>query len=231
MSALHRRIAALLMLGLAAAGSRAQTGEPAHFTGVQVSGNAQVTLRQGDQDGWRVLGDADSGRGADVRVVGDRLQLNTRNNWKFWSSERPRVEVQMRDLRRLVISGSSEVQVLGPMKVGEVSVSISGAGSVRMDDLQAQALRFDISGAGDGDLAGQVGELRLSVSGKGRLAAENMKAMRATVSISGVGHADVWAVEDLRISVSGVGSVNYWGNPRVTRSTSGVASVEAKGGK
>jgi len=220
------------MLLCAAAGAAAQTDDAAaSFSAIELSGSAHVTLRQGPRDRIRLPADADARRAVETRVSDGRLLIRTRDSWKFWASEKPRIEVQMRELRRLVISGASDVHAVGPFKAEEVSVSISGAGLVRLDDLRADSLRFVVSGAGDGEMAGQVRELRLSVSGKGKLAAEKLKAARASVSISGVGHADLWVTDELKIAVSGIGSVNYWGTPSVTRSNAGMASVEAMGPK
>jgi len=102
---------------------------------------------------------------------------------------------------------------------------------VRFDRLIADQLRFYISGAGDGQLAGQVADLRLGVSGKGKIQADQLRAARAVVHISGVGNAQLWVTEALKVSVSGVGTIDYWGNPQVSRSSSGLATINARGDK
>ena len=108
---------------------------------------------------------------------------------------------------------------------------VVGRGLVRFDALNAAALAFHVSGAGDGQLAGQVGDLNLSVSGKGKLMAEQLRATHATVSISGIGNAQLWVTDSLRVGISGVGNIDYWGRPEVTRSTSGLGSVNSLGDK
>lgn len=198
------------------------------FDRIEVSGTARVELTQGAADQAEVPGEDPSVR---VEVEGRTLQVHTGDSWKFWSREQTLVKVQVRKLSRISISGASDIRATGPLQVDQLVVEISGQGSVRLDDVRAQVLRFDISGAGDGELAGQAGELRLSVSGKGKLVADRLRAARASVSISGIGNADVWATDDLRIAVSGVGTVNYWGQPALKRSSSGVAVVNARGDK
>jgi len=93
------------------------------------------------------------------------------------------------------------------------------------------SLKFDISGAGEGQLSGKVDQLSLSVSGKGKIAAEQLRTASADVSISGVGNAALWAVHDLRVRISGAGHVTYWGQPRLSKSISGFGTVDAKGDK
>jgi hypothetical protein len=164
-------------------------------------------------------------------VSGNRLVINDSGSWRFWNKARPKVDVQVRNLRELIISGASDVYCTGPFKSESLTVHISGSGLVRFDALDAEALRFVISGAGDGQLAGQVGDLRLTVSGKGRFQADQLLAARAAVQISGVGNAQLWVTESLKVGVSGVGTIDYWGNPQVSRSSSGLATINARGDK
>lgn len=230
----HKRLLGMLLpvLGLLAvppcAAQDAQRAVSGSFDRLEVSGTALIELSQGPRDEAQVVGDDG---GARLSVVGHTLRVHTGDSWKFWSREQPRVKVQMRNVSRIVISGASDIRASGPLQVEQLGIDISGQGQVRLDDVRAEVLRFEVSGAGDGEVAGQVGELRLSVSGKGKLVADRLRAARASISISGIGHADVWVTDDLRIAVFGIGTVNYWGQPAVKRSSSGMATVNARGEK
>ena len=123
-----------------------------------------------------------------------------------------------------------KVYTPGPFE--QLAISISGAGLVRFDDLKVDQLRFEVSGAGDGQLAGRVDELKLSISGKGKVQAEQLRAGVAIVGISGVANARLWVIDELRLGITGVGHVDYWGEPAVVkRSTSGLASINNLGPK
>jgi hypothetical protein len=227
---------ALAALVLATATAFAQTPEgklytPGAFDRLEIDGSARVTLRQGERDQVFIGGDADVQRGVDVAVIGNRLQIHPSGGWKFWKDAKLQVDVQVRELRQIDLSGATDLHAPGPLKTDRLVVRISGAGNARFDALDAGQLKFDISGAGDGQLAGQVQELGLNVSGKGKLLADQLRAARANVSISGVGNAKLWVTEKLRINVSGVGSVDYWGQPDVQRSTSGLSSINGLGDK
>jgi hypothetical protein len=236
-----RRMLSFLLLALAAAGAHAQAPEgrpegrlyePGAFDRLEVDGSAKVRLIQGDRDQVFIAGDASVQEGIELELSNKRLRIRPAGGWKFWNRARLQIEVQMRTISQLSLSGASDLNSSGPIKAEKLSVSISGAGLVRLDELAAESLRFDISGAGDGQLAGSVEELSLSVSGKGKLLAEGLRAGRATVSISGVGSANLWVTEMLKVSISGVGSVDYWGQPQqVRRSTSGLGSITARGDK
>ena len=214
-----------------AAAAEGRLYTPGPFDRLDVAGSAQVKLSQGERDQVFIAGDAEVQKGVDVDLANNRLSIRPTGGWKFWHNARLQIEVQMRQLSQLILSGASDLQAPAAIKSEKLSVSISGAGLARFDDLMVDQMRFDISGAGDGVLAGQVGELTLSVSGKGKVQAEQLRAARATVSISGIGNANLWVTDSLRVSISGIGSVEYWGQPEVRRSSSGLGSITARGDK
>jgi hypothetical protein len=233
MRSMHRIFA---LLALATTSALAQTPEgrlytPGAFDRLEVDGSAKVTLSQGERDQVFIAGDAEVQKGVEVELVGNRLEIHPTGGWKFWKDAKLRVDVQMRQVSHINLSGATDLHAPGPVKSDRLVVRISGAGLARFDALNADHLKFDISGAGDGQLAGQVNALGLSVSGKGKLLAEQLRAARATVSISGVGNASLWVTDTLRVDISGIGNVDYWGQPEVKRTTSGLGSVTARGDK
>lgn len=231
------RFSLFSLLCLAAAGAQAQqtaegrTYALGAFDRLDVEGSARVRLVQGERDQIFIAGGEDVQSKVEVERNGKRLEIRPSGSWKFWNSKRLQIDVEVRELRELSLSGATDLVANGTIKTDKLNINISGAGHLRFDDLQADQLRFDISGAGDGQLAGAVGSLGISVSGKGKLLAEQLKAGKANVSISGIGDAKLWVTEELRVSISGVGSVDYWGKPELRKSTSGFGSVNARGEK
>jgi multidrug efflux pump subunit AcrA (membrane-fusion protein) len=215
----------------------AQAGEgrvyaPGAFDSVEVDGSGQVRLVQGDRDEVFVPGGERAQDDVDIRLVGSRMKIDLPGSWKFWNNgSGAQVEVRVRHLARLTLSGSNDVLAPGPVSGDQLTVSMAGSGLVRFDQLQVGRLSVDISGAGEGQLAGKVDQLRLSVSGKGKIGAEQLRAGSADVSISGVGNAQLWTTGALRVQISGAGHVEYWGRPTVDKSISGFGSVDARGDK
>lgn len=204
---------------------------PGPFDRLEIAGTAQLRLVQGPRDQVFIVGDAELQKDVSVELQNDKLLIRPSGTWKFWNSQRLLVDVSMRNLRQLVISGAVDLRAAEPMRLQRVAIHISGAGQVRFDDLHAEQLSFGISGSGEGQLRGQVQDLNLQVTGKGKLLAEQLRADQATVAISGIGQANLWVTEELRVSVSGIGTVEYWGAPEVKRRTSGLAKVNALGEK
>jgi hypothetical protein len=205
---------------------------PGPFDSVVVDGAGQVRLVQGDRDEVFVPGDERAQEEVDVRLVGSRMKIDLPGGWKFWSNGNgAQVEVRVRHLNRLTMSGANDVVAPGPISGEQLTISMAGSGLARFDQLQVGRLNFEISGAGEGQLNGKVDQLRLAVSGKGRISAEQLRAGSADVSISGVANAVLWAVNNLRVQISGAGHVDYWGQPTVSKSISGFGSVDPRGAK
>lgn len=226
---------ACLLLAVRSAGAQ-QTAEgrlytPGAFERLEIDGSAKVRLSQGDKDQVFIAGDDKVQEGVEVTLSGNRLEIHPNGGWKFWNAKRLQIEIQMRKLSQLELSGASDLHAPGAIRAERLSIGISGAGQVRFDDLIAERLRFNVSGAGDGQLAGEVPDLGINVSGKGKLIAPELRTRRANVSISGVGNATLWVNETLNVSISGIGSVDYWGQPKVRKQADGLGSVNALGDK
>lgn len=202
---------------------------PGSFDRLELAGVARVLLVQGERDQAFIAGDADVQKGVDVELRGRQLVIRPNGGWKFWHSSKLFVQVEMRELRQLAVSGASDVHAPGPLRSEQLRLVITGAGVARLDQLQARHLNFVISGAGEGHLGGRVDDMNLQISGKGRVQAEGLQAQRARVNVSGIGNVTLWVTDDLAAHISGVGSVDYYGKPNVQRSVSGMGSISARG--
>jgi hypothetical protein len=202
---------------------------PGPFDRLELAGAARVLVVQGDRDQAFIAGDAEVQKGVEVELADRQLVIRPAGGWKFWHSHKLFVQVEMRELRQLSVSGASDVHAPGPLRTDQLKLTISGAGNVRLDQLQARQLTFGISGAGDGQLGGRVDDLALQISGKGKVVADRLQAQRARVNVSGLGNVVLWVTDDLSAHISGIGSVDYFGNPSVQRSVSGMGSISGKG--
>ena len=230
---LRAMTALALGAGLALAGSLARAGDegrlytPGYFDRVEIDGSGQVRLVQGDRNEVFVSGDERMQQAVQVDRSGNRLRLSLPGGWKFWDNGKAKVEIRMRNVSRITMSGAADLFVPGPLKTPQLGIDIAGAGLTHFDDLRADALNLTISGSGESQLAGRVETLRLSVSGRGKVTAGQLQVGNASVSISGVGNADLWVTDNLRVDISGAGHVTYAGQPRVRQSISGLGSVDA----
>lgn len=236
---MSRRTAIVVaLLALLPAGAYAQPAPegrqymPGHFDAIEISGAAAVRFTQGSEDQVFIEGDDEVQKSVTVEVRGSTLHIRPSGGWKFWNSRRVQIAISARELRRVSISGAADLVALQPVQAQRLDVSISGAGLARFDQLRADSMRFHVSGAGDGQMAGRVGELSVSVSGRSEFRGENLQCERAAVAVSGIGDVKVWVTQALAVAVSGVGTVDYWGTPQVVkRSSSGIARINERGAK
>ena len=204
---------------------------PGEFNAIEISGAAHVRFRQGEPDGVFVEGDEDAQKAVSLEVRRGQLVIRPSGGWKFWNNKRVNVTVTARNLQRVNISGAADLLATAPVNLERLHISISGAGLARFDQLKAGQLNFHVSGAGDGQMAGQVGELSVSVSGRSEFRGEDLMAQTARVRVSGIAEVKVWVVQELQVSVSGVGTVDHWGGANVQRSSAGIARINSRGPK
>jgi hypothetical protein len=204
---------------------------PGDFDAIDISGAAVVKFVQGPRDRIFVEGDEDAQKAVDFEVRDRKLNVRPAGAWKFWKQQQLQLTITSRELSRIVISGSADLSASGPVQADRLTISISGAGLARFDQLKAEQLNFQVSGAGDGQMAGSVKDLKLSISGRSEFRGENLMSQNAKVAISGIGEVQVWATQELAIQVAGFGSVDYWGTPVVRRNVSGSATITDRGAK
>jgi Putative auto-transporter adhesin, head GIN domain len=202
---------------------------PGAFDTLVLTGTATVRLVQGAQDSIFVEGD-DEAQGA-VRLDLDSgvLKVHPSGAWKFWRSKQLAIVVTAHDLRRLEISGAADVVAADALRLRQLQVKISGAGSVRFDKLTADKLDFHVSGSGTGQFAGAVDDLNVRISGRCAYLGENLASRSATLIVSGAGDVRIWATKELTASVSGIANVDFWGAAAVKRTSSGITNWNDRG--
>jgi Putative auto-transporter adhesin, head GIN domain len=109
------------------------------------------------------------------------------------------------------------------------AVEADGAGSIRLLNLDSEALELRNTGATDFTASGWVDRLSAIVEGAGELDLGNLKARDATVRIEGVGDAEVTVWGELHAVVTGVGDIEYRGNPTLRSDDEGIGEVRRAG--
>jgi len=105
-------------------------------------------------------------------------------------------------------------------------LTLSGAGTTQVHNLDTQKLTVTMSGAGSATVQGKADSQEVTVSGVGSYDGSAFTTKTAKATVSGVGSAIINASDTLDATVSGVGNVEYIGNPKVTSHVTGVGSVK-----
>jgi hypothetical protein len=199
-----------------------QTRSVDGFTAIALSGNAHLTVTQGDAFSVAVSTDSGLQNHIDTSVHGQTLEID-QNYSVAGRSPEVAVTVTMPHLTDLHLSGSSSTTI-GQMHGDSLHVSSSGSSDIRID-AQVQELAVDVAGSGDLVLAGTAGSADITVSGSGTVSGSTFTTASAHVSVSGSGDVTLRVDTALYAKVSGSGSINYYGEPVVSSDVSGSGSV------
>ena len=92
-------------------------------------------------------------------------------------------------------------------------VKIMGAGDIDIRGIEGGVFEYDLFGAGDLDIDGEVDEFDITLNGAGDIDARDLKAKHVTTRLNGVGDVEVTATESIDAKINGVGEIDYWGKP------------------
>jgi hypothetical protein len=202
----------------------------APFHEIEIGGQADVTLVQGDLEAI----DADvSGRGrVEANVADGQLSVHAVDRRRFFDglfghrkAEPSAIRIHLRNLDKLGLGGNVNVSI-PRLRTTALRIDASGGATLTIGDLLATTLTVDGSGALKAEVKGRVEDEHVSISGAGSFRAEGLRANHATVSVSGVGKVAVHAEQTLRADISGAGLIEYAGNPQVTEHVSGIGRVK-----
>ena len=145
---------------------------------------------------------------------------------KFFNHPRFKIYVTTPDINGLSVSGSGDILAESAINTDEISLKISGSGSINIDNLQAKKVISGISGSGNIFLGGSnLAYLEIGISGSGNLKAEKLPTVEFKGKISGSGSCRINVKSTLKVSISGSGKIYYSGNPLIDASISGSGKV------
>jgi len=196
------------------------------FTGISLSGNATLTVTQGDSFSVAVTTDSGLQDHVDTAVRGSTLEID-QNYSIAGRSPSVTVAVTLPRLDTVDLSGSASTTIDGTS--GEsLHVSSSGASDIHID-AAVNTLAVVVSGSGAIDLAGTARSVELTISGSGLVTGAALKATTADVSVSGWGNVTLSVEKTLDASLSGSGNITYYGDPEVRSEVSGLGRVHRAG--
>lgn len=124
----------------------------------------------------------------------------------------------------VILSGAYPVAI-DAAGAGTVTLEVNGAASGTVENLTAEKLAAEFSGAGAFAFGGTAAEAEFTVKGAGAVDAAGLvvKALRA--KISGAGDMVISVTDTLNAQIDGVGSIEYYGRPQVSQKIGGIGSV------
>lgn len=105
------------------------------------------------------------------------------------------------------------------------AIELSGAGTVRVNNLDTESWRVSLPGAGSITVSGRTTTQTVTLSGAGSYEAADLESREATIRSSGAGMAVVRVSDNLDVTIDGLGNVEYIGSPTVTQNINGLGNV------
>ena len=207
---------------------RTETRDVSGFTGIGLSLNAVVEIRQGGTEGVTIEADDNILPLIETVVENASLKIRPKSRSTSFSTKNMNIVVSVKSLDRINISGGGDIHAEA-LKAADLKAAISGSGNMRIKSLEADALSVSISGSGDFEAGGHVASMRASIAGSGDIKAGKLDAKAVDISIAGSGDATVWARNTLKASIAGSGDVGYFGDAQVQKSIVGSGSVKRLG--
>ena len=194
------------------------------FTGIAIGISADVFYSTGNNHEIRIEGNERDVQDLITKVEDGILKLRY-DNWKV-SRSKLTIYITSRELDKVSVSGSAKFRAEESISSDEMSLSVSGSGSVLFNSLKSDEIEVRISGSGSVILEkGSADEMDVKISGSGNLNAERFEISELSAGISGSGSCRVTVTDELEAKISGSGSIHYHGNPVVDSRTSGSGKV------
>ncbi|MEZ4439964.1 MAG: head GIN domain-containing protein [Polyangiaceae bacterium] len=216
MKTTQTRLASLLSLLLATAGL---VGCSTHGSGTSGSETRSVGSFHAIEVHGALTLEATAGKGPSVSLTGDDNLLSL-------------VETEVVG-GRLVVRSKESISTTMPLVVHVETkdldeVAVHGASKATVEDVDADELEVDVSGASEVTVEGECKVLDAKVSGASRLTARKLKAERVELDASGASHAELGEPSEIEAHLSGASEGRYSGSPTIDKDLSGASRLDAR---
>lgn len=208
-----------------------QTRKVDKFTEISLRVGATLHLEQGENQNLEIVAKSSTLEELITEVKDGKLIIRFPNKDFFWKTFQPGeiiIYVTVPEITGLGVSGSGDILAEDGIKTKDLELAVSGSGNIKMNDLDAVAVKSIISGSGNIILAGDKGaeDLSVAISGSGDFKGLDFNADDVNVKVSGSGNVGVTANKNLTVRVAGSGDVTYKGHPLVDQSVAGSGKIK-----
>ncbi len=198
------------------------------FTKINLSISGDLHLKQGDKYEVVLQGDKESLDKIETEVSGKTLQIKTKSMMQWGNIGKVDIYITTPNVDAISVSGSGDVIAETPINSGDLNLTISGSGTINIDNLTADELDATITGSGNMKLSGNINNSSgITITGSGNYKGDQLKGKSADVHITGSGSAKVYASEKLSTHITGSGDVYYAGRPLVNASSTGSGKTKS----
>lgn len=213
------------------------------FTQIQVIGDFEVQVDTGNESAVWINCDENLMDFIVTHVSGDRLVIETRDEFRLKPSRTIHLKVTTLSVTGLEVKGSGYLYCNG-VKSDALKMGVEGSGNLECFNAETSLAECHIEGSGNitgslvtENLTGQLegsGEIRMTglavsselrIIGSGHIRASQLLTDVCVAYISGSGNIDTHVLNSLDATIIGSGIVYYSGNPAVESYISGSGRV------
>lgn len=209
----------------------AELREVSDFNSIEVSaGSMELHLSPGKENVVAVSAPGEKNRNAITTEVSNGVLKVAYGGRKLFGggSSKVKVYIAVKSLKKLTVSGTSDVVVTGVLEGNELSVELNGASDFK-GAVNAGSLRIDLSGASDAEINGTATNLNVKASGASHLKGYGLDCNNCRVEGSGASKIKLTVNTVINVDASGATSVDFKGSGKTgTIQTSGASSVNRK---
>jgi hypothetical protein len=205
--------------------------EVSDFTGVELETLGNLIIELGDEEKLRIEAEDNLLQYIETEVHGGELKIGHRHKVTLVPTESIYFYLTVKELDTILVSGAGNVKV-PDLEVAEFSLNISGAGDVDMEDLRTNVLEVNISGGGNVDIEDLNADvLKVNISGAGDLYIGDGEVTEQEITISGAGNYKARGLESAEadVRVPGFGSATIRVRDHLEVKISGAGSVKYVG--
>ncbi|MBL8649749.1 MAG: DUF2807 domain-containing protein [Sphingopyxis sp.] len=201
------------------------------FTGVEVAGPDDVTIRQGETFAISAKGPQAEIDELDIKLDGSTLSIGRkREGFSFRGGDHDGVEIAITmpklDTVRLTGSGSVDADSVDG---DAVKASLTGSGDLKIARMTGKTADLTVSGSGDLAIAaGTIASGEVGITGSGDIDAGGLAAQTLDISITGSGNVEAQATGKADIRILGSGDVDLIGGGSCSTKTMGSGTATCK---
>ena len=196
------------------------------FTGIEISGNIELTLIQDSIQQIIVSAPQEIMSGVITKVENGKLKIYSEN---VFFDNAVKVSVSQDSLFSLEANGASQIKTIAPFSSSKFYLELTGASQAEMNLIIGDFTDIDITGASHAKISGSTFSGKYNATGASKINADEFIANNVKVETSGASKADVYASERIDAEASGASYIDCSGQPKiVNKSDSGASSVNIK---
>lgn len=223
------KLIALMIMVMVVSVSWAQEREKRDVSGfheLSISSAFVVEITVGNKESLEIEADDRFMDDIITEVRGGKLVIRMKDSRESRRMRKsPRAYLTVKSLDKIYASGAVKVQVRDELKADRMEIELSGA-SVMDIKLDVNELYFQASGACVVNIEGRADEQTVKTTGATTYRAFDLESEIADIRVTGAGSARVSVSEKLDVRASGASSIRYKGSPSVNSNTSGASSVK-----